>query len=129
MTARVYDECPRHQHCFNLLKQEELLLATRNQARRGRAQKKGCAFHLPNRRRDTCLARGTPDPNERSPRHLGPHAPEGDPRDDQFDGGRTRARTLDPLIKRRMFINVIKGHSDILRFRRRLGIHPCRNER
>ena len=38
MTARVHDESPELQHRFNLLKQEESLLATRNQARRGRVQ-------------------------------------------------------------------------------------------
>jgi len=38
MTARIHDESPRLEHCFNLLKHEEVLLATRNQARRGRVQ-------------------------------------------------------------------------------------------
>ena len=92
MTARVHDECPGRQHRFNLLKQEEPLLATRDQARRGRAQDKGCAFHLRHQCRDAGLARGTLGPSERSARHLGPKASHGDPRNDQLVGGPRRGR-------------------------------------
>ena len=58
MTARVHDERLRRQQRFDLLEQEESLLATRNQARRGRVQDEGCAFDLRRQRRDA--ARGAP---------------------------------------------------------------------
>jgi hypothetical protein len=62
MTASVYDECSGRQQRFNLLKYEESLLATPNEARGGRAENQRYAFHLRRQRRDTsvaCSARGS----------------------------------------------------------------------
>ena len=53
MTARIHDERFRRLQRLDLLEQEKALLATRNQARRGRVQHKGCAFDLRRQRRDT----------------------------------------------------------------------------
>ena len=87
MTAGVHDECLRRQQRFDLLEQEESLLATRNQARRGRVQDEGRAFDLRRQRRDTCVARGALGPSERRARRLRPQAPHRDARDDQLVGG------------------------------------------
>src|SRR5713101_2870010 len=92
MTARVDDERFRSQQRFDLFEQEESLLATRNQARRGRVQDAGCAFDLRRQRRDACVARGALGPSERSARRLRPEAPHRDPRDHQLVGGRRRGR-------------------------------------
>ena len=92
MTARVHDERFRRQQRFDLFEQEESLLATRNQARRGRVQDEECAFDLRRQRRDTCVARGALGPSERSARRLRPEAPNRDPRDHQLVGGTRRGR-------------------------------------
>ncbi len=92
MTARVHDERLRRQQRFDLLEQEESLLATRNQPRRGRVQHEGCAFDLRRQRRDTCVARGARGPSERSARRLRPQASHRDPRNDQLVGGPRRRR-------------------------------------
>ena len=69
MTARVHDERLRRQQRFDLLEQEEALLATRNQARRGRVQHERCAFDLRRQRRDACLRarRARPERARRAP--------------------------------------------------------------
>ena len=92
MTARVHDECVRRQQRFDLLEQEESLLATRNQARSGRVQDEECAFDLRRQRRDPCVARGALGASERSARRLRPEAPDRDPRDHQLVGGPRRGR-------------------------------------
>src|SRR6195256_1668133 len=46
MTASVHDECFRRKQRFDLLEQEESLLATRDQARSGRVEDEECAFAL-----------------------------------------------------------------------------------
>src|SRR3989442_1075928 len=89
---RQHDERPRRQQRFNLLEQEESLLATRNQARRGRVQDEGRAFDFRRQRRDTCMARGALGPSERSARRLRPEASHRDPRNDQLVGGPRRRR-------------------------------------
>ena len=92
MAARVHDERPRRQQRFNILEQEESLVATRNQARRGRVQDEGCAFDLRRQRRDICGARGALGPSERRARRLRPKASHRDPRNDQLVGGPRRGR-------------------------------------
>jgi predicted dithiol-disulfide oxidoreductase (DUF899 family) len=92
MAACIHDECPRLQHCFNPVKQKELFLAMRNQARRMRVQDQACASHLRHQCRDACLMRGALGPGERSARGLGPNASRCDPRNDQFVGGPRRRR-------------------------------------
>ncbi len=92
MTARVHDECFRRQQRFDLLEQEESLLATRNQARSGRVQDEACAFDLSRQRRDTCVARCTLGPSERGARRLRPEAPHRDPCNHQLVSGPRRGR-------------------------------------
>ena len=92
MTARVHDERVRRQQRFDLLQQEESLLATRNQARSGRVQDEECAFDLSRQRRDTCVARCALGPSERRARRLRPEAPHRDPRDYQLVDGSRRGR-------------------------------------
>ena len=92
ITARVHDECLRRQQRFDILEQEEPLLATRDQARRGRVQHEGCAFDLRRQRRDICVARGALGPSESSARRLRPKASHRDPRNHQLVGGPQRGR-------------------------------------
>jgi hypothetical protein len=56
--AGVHDERFRRQQRFDLLEQQEPLLATRNQARRGRVQDEAMRFRPPPSARECRLARG-----------------------------------------------------------------------
>ncbi|HEY2569891.1 MAG TPA: hypothetical protein VGI27_00375 [Solirubrobacteraceae bacterium] len=92
MTARIHDERLRRLQGFDLIEQDEALLATRNQARRGRVEHERCAFDLRHQRRDTGESRGALGPSERSARRLCPKAPHRDPRNDQLVGSPQRGR-------------------------------------
>src|SRR3989449_7941685 len=92
VTARVHDECARRQQRFDLLEQEEPLLAPRNQARGRRGQDEECAFDLGRQRRDARVVRRALGPSERRARRLRPEAPQRDPRDHQLVAGPRRGR-------------------------------------
>jgi hypothetical protein len=92
MTARVHDERVRRQHGFDLVEQDESLLAAPDQARGGRVQDEGGAFDLRRQRRDACVGRGARGPGERSARHLRPEASHRDPRNHQRVGDPQRGR-------------------------------------
>ena len=69
IAACIHDERPRRQQRLDLLKQEGAFLAARDQTRRGRVQRKGCAFDLSRQRGDARLARGLLGP-QRAQRAL-----------------------------------------------------------
>ncbi|MNC84784.1 hypothetical protein D3C83_03520 [compost metagenome] len=92
MTACVHDERFRRQQRFDFLEQKESLLATRNQARRGRVQDERRAFDLRRQRGDGCVARGALGASERSARRLRPEASHRDPRNHQLVDGPQRGR-------------------------------------
>ena len=92
VAACVHDERPRSQQRFNLLKQEEPLLARRDQTRGRRVQDKGCAFDLRHQRRDARMTRGALGLDKRIARRLRPQAPHRDPRDHELVGSPQRRR-------------------------------------
>jgi hypothetical protein len=92
VSARVHDQRPRGQQRLDLVEQEQPLLATRDPARRGRAQDEGRTFDLRRQRGDVRLVRGVLDPRERGTRRLGIEAPNGQTRHNQLMGGSQRRR-------------------------------------
>ena len=60
VAARVDDQCLRRQQRFHVLEEERPLRATRDHARRGRAEDEACAVDLRRQRRDACVVRRPP---------------------------------------------------------------------
>jgi len=128
MTACVHDKRPGLQHRFNLLKPNELLLAMLNQARGGRVQDEGCAFHLRHQRRDARLARGALGPSKRSARRLDPNASHRDPRNGQFVGGPRRRRERRRIERGQRMLGLVETANEQkapdLEMPRMRGVHP-----
>ena len=70
MTARIDDERLRREQRFDLVEQQQPLLAARDQARRRRVQDARGAFDFRRQRRDARLARGASGARERGARRL-----------------------------------------------------------
>ncbi|MNO87627.1 hypothetical protein D3C76_790500 [compost metagenome] len=89
MAAGVHDQRPGGQQCLDVCEQERSLSATSNQARGGRVQGEGGAFHLRRQRRNAGVARGTLGAGQCGMGGRRLQSAHGDPRNDQFmDGSR-----------------------------------------
>ena len=92
ITAGVHDQRARRQQRFDLLEQEEPLLAARDEARSGGVQDEECAFDLGRQRGESGVPRCALRPSQRGARRLCPEAPQRDPGDQQLVNDFRRGR-------------------------------------